>query len=326
MKRRTLLAAAGAAVVVRSVRSTQPAALHRIGMLMPSTAAATGNLVAAFEQGLGEHGYVKGRNVAIDYRYSDDYPERIPELAADLGRAKVDAIVTTTDAVVRAVMQHTARIPIVMVNTSDPVGSGLVKDLAKPGGLVTGLTNLSPEIGRKRVELLKEAVPTLSRLVYLWNPDLAGATQSYRDIEAAVRLLGIRMLAAEVRRAEDIGIAFGSLDDARGTGLIVQAPNPMLYTQRDQITALARARQMPSMFNRHEYVAAGGLMSYGPDVPDMYRRAASYVDAILKGRTPADLPVQQPTKFELSINLGIAKALGLKIPQSIRLRVDRVIE
>ena len=326
MKRRTFLVLAAAFAAAPPIRGEQPVPSHRIGLLMPSTAAVTSNLTAAFEEGLREHGYVKGRNLAIEYRYSDDYPERIPELAAGLAQAGVAVIVTTTDTVVRTVMRHAAKVPIVMVNTSDPVGGGLVKDLAKPGGLVTGLTNLSPEIGRKRIELLKESVPALSRLVYLWDPELAGAVQSYREIEGAARLLGIDVRSAGVRRVEDIDAALAGVAASGGTGLIVQAPNPVLYTLRARIAAIANERRMPSMFNRYEYVVAGGLMSYGPDVPDMYRRAAAYVDAILKGRAPADLPVQQPTKFELSLNLKTAKTLGLTIPQSVQLRIDRVIE
>ena len=254
MKRRAFIALAVAVLAAAPARGQQPAPPRRIGLLMPSTAAATTNLVAAFEEGLREHGYLKGRDVVIEYRYTDDRPERIPELAADLAQARVAAIVTTTDAVVRTVMRHTAQIPIVMVNTSDPGGSGLVKELAKPGGRVTGLTNLSPEIGGKRIELLKEAVPEMLRVVYLWNPDLAAAAQAYREIEAAVRLLRIEIRSAEVRRAEDVGIAFAALATGPGTGLIVQAPNPLLYSLRKQIAELANKRRIPSMFNRHEYV------------------------------------------------------------------------
>ena len=326
MKRRGFIALLGAVIAAATARGQQRAAPHRIGLLMPSTASATTNLVTAFEEGLREHGYLKGRDIVIEYRYSDDRPERIPDLAAGLAQARVAVIVTTTDAVVRTVMQHTAQVAIVMVNTSDPVGSGLVKELAKPGGRVTGLTNLSPEIGGKRIELLKEAIPQMLRVVYLWNPDLAGAGQAYREMEAAARRLRIEIRSAEVRRTEDIVVGFAALPTGPGAGLMVQAPNPLLYTVRKQIADLAIERRMPSMFNRHEYVEAGGLMSYGPNVADMYRRAGAYVDAILKGRMPADLPVQQPTQFDLSINLKSAKACGLTIPPSLVLRANRVVE
>lgn len=323
---RPLLVAAATIFAASSADAQDPAKLRRIGLLMPSTQAATTNLIAAFEEGLREHGYVKGRNVALDYRYSDGHAARLPHLAAELVQAKVEVIVTTTDPVVRTVKQHAGGIPIVMVNTSDPVGSGLVESLAKPGGTVTGLTNFSPEISGKRIELLKEAVPGLSRVAYMWNPDLAGAAQVYRDIQAAGRTLNVAIQSAEVRRAEDIEVAFAALGEGPGTALLVQAPNPLLYTRRKDIAQRASERRMPSMFNRHEYVSAGGLMSYGPNVPHMYRRAAGYVDSIFKGARAGDLPVEQPSRFELTINLRTARALGLAIPRSVLMHANRVLE
>jgi len=324
--RRLLVVAATIFAASSAADAQDPAKLRRIGVLMPSTQAATTNLVAALEEGLREHGYVKGQNVAMDYRYSDGHADRVPHLAAELVRAKVDVIVTTTDAVVRTVKQHAQSIPIVMVNTSDPVGGGLVKSLAKPGGNVTGLTNFSPEISGKRIELLKEAMPGLSRVAYMWNPDLAGAAQVYRDIQAAGRTLNVAIQSAEVRRAEDIEVAFAALAEGPGTALLVQAPNPLLYTRRKDIAQRASDRRMPSMFNRHEYVSAGGLMSYGPNVPHMYRRAAGYVDSIFKGARAGDLPVEQPSRFELTISLKTARALGLAIPQSVLMHANVVLE
>lgn len=304
----------------------QDAKLRRIGVLMPSTPAATANLVAAFEEGLRERGYVKGKGIAVEYRYTGGRTGQVPELAGELVRARVEVIVTTTDAVVRTVKQHAPDVPIVMVNSSDPMGNGLVASLAKPGGNVTGLTNFSPEISAKRIELLKEAVPSLARVAYLWNPDLEGATQVYRDVEAAGRALGVAVVSAEVRRSEDIRAALAALGQGPGTALVVQAPNPLLYTKRNEIAQRASAKRMPSMFNRHEYVSAGGLMSYGPNVPDMYRRAADYVDAILKGGRAGDLPVEQPSRFDLTINLRSAKAMGLAIPQAVLMRASEVLE
>lgn len=323
---RSLGALVFAAALASASAQAQDARPRRIGLLMPSTPAATANLVAAFEEGLREHGYVKGESIAVEYRYSGGRSERIPELAAELAAANLEVIVTTTDAVARTVKQRAGGIPIVMVNTSDPVGSGLVASLSKPGGTVTGLTNFSPEISGKRIELLKEAVPRLARVAYLWNPDLAGSLKVYRDIETAARALGVAVASAEVRRAEDIESAFARLGDGPETALLVQAPNPLLYTRRKDIARRASAKRMASMFNRHEYVAAGGLMSYGPNVPDMYRRAGEYVDAILKGKRPGDLPVEQPRRFELTISLKTARALSLPIPRPLLLRASKVLE
>lgn len=324
--RHLLVATATVFAASSAADAQEPSKLRRIGLLMPSTPAATTNLVAAFEEGLRDHGYVKGQNVAVDYRYSGGHADHVPHLAAELVQAKVEVIVTTTDAVVRTVKQHAPEMPIVMVNTSDPVGGGLVKSLAKPGGNVTGLTNFSPEVSGKRIELLKETVPGLSRVAYLWNPDLAGATQVYRDIQAAGRTLNVAIQSVEVRRAEDVDVAFAALTGTPGTALLVQAPNPLLYTRRADIAQRASEKRMPSMFNRHEYVSAGGLMSYGPNVPHMYRRAAGYVDSIFKGAHPGDLPVEQPSRFELTISLRIARALGLAIPQSVLMRANVVME
>ena len=327
IRRRQFLVAAGALLAAPLGADAQQATkVPRIGVLMPSTPTAVVNLIEAFEHGLREHGYVEGQNIVLVYRYSGAGIERARELAAELVSAKVTVIVTTTDAVARTVKQHTQAIPIVMVNSSDPVGSGLVKTLAHPGANITGVTNFSPEISGKRIQLLKESVPILSRVAYLWNRDVAGASDVYREIETAARRLSMEIQSVEVHRTEDIDGAFAALVKGGNMGLLVQAPNPVLYTNRIQISNLANARHLPSMFNRVEYVSAGGLMSYGPNVSDMYRRAAAYVDKILKGAKPADLPVEQPTKFELVINLKTAKALGLTIPPSILLRADRVIE
>ena len=323
-QRRLLLAAAVALALPGDGRAQRPPPVRRIGILMPSTAAATANLVGSFVQGLREHGYVEGANVLLDYRYTDGRMDRVPALTLELVRANVEVIVSTTDPVVRAIQQHAPTLPIVIVNSSDPVGSGLVKTLARPGGNVTGVTNLSPEISAKRMQLLRETVPQLERVAYLWNPDLPGAAEVYGELESAARSLKLEVRSAEARRPQDIDDALAALASGPATALLVQAPNPVLYTARKRIAELAREMRLPSIFNRWEYVADGGLMSYGPNVPQMYRRAAGYVDEILKGAAPAGLPVEQPSKFELTINARTAKALGIAIPRSVLLRADKV--
>lgn len=292
---------------------------------MPSTPEATANLVAAFEQGIREQGYVQGKDIAVEQRYAGTQPERIIAATDELLHAGVRVIVTTTDEVVRTVAARARGVPIVMVNTNDPVGAGLVKTLAQPGGYVTGLTNFSREIGAKRVELLKECVPTISRLVYLWNSKLAGAAEDLERIDGACRRVQIRFEASEVREAADIEPAFAGLSGSRETALLVQAPNPMFYTQRATIARLATTKGVPSMFNRAEYVTAGGFMSYGPNVAQMFRRAAFYVDRILRGARPADLAVEQPSQFELTLNLQTARALGIEVPASVLGRAGTVI-
>jgi putative ABC transport system substrate-binding protein len=324
-RRQVLRAAALALLLPRPGRSQVSAKARRIGVLMPSTAAATADLIAAFEQGLREHGYAPGSDVAVEYRYSEGRAGRVPVLASELARSAVAVIVSTTDGVVQAIKRHAPRTPIVMVNTSDPVGSGLVETLARPGGNVTGITNLSPEISVKRLELLKEAVAGLARVAYLWNPGLAAAAEAYREIEAGARRLGLELRSVEARRVEDIAPALAAAGSGPQTALLVQAPNPVLYTARTRVAQLALERRLPSMFNRWEYVAAGGMMSYGPSVPQMYRRAASYVDRILKGARPGELAVEQPSHFELAINTGTARALAIGIPRSVLLRADRTL-
>jgi putative ABC transport system substrate-binding protein len=210
-----------------------------------------------------------------------------------------------------------------MVNTADPVGNALVETLARPGGNVTGIANLTPDISAKRLELLKETVTGLARVAYLWNPELAGAAELRDEMEAAARKLRLELRSAEARRTEHIAPAFGTIGSGPATAVLVQAPNPVFYTARKQIAELARAQRLPSMFNRWEYVAAGGLMSYGPNVPDMYRRAAAYVEQILKGAKPGELPVEQPSRFELAINIQTAQALSIVVPRPVLLRADR---
>jgi len=325
VSRRQFIAGAAFLLGAHAVARGQNAGVRKIGVLMPSTAASTSNLTVALEQGFRELGYVIGRDLNLEYRYSGAGSDAMATLARDLARTGVAVIVTTTDPVVRTVAQHTADIPVVMVNVSDAVGNGLVTSLAQPGGKVTGLTNLSPEITAKRVELLRDCVPALKGFVYLWNPGIGGAREVFNEAEGAARRLGLRLQSAEVASAADIRAAFSRLSASGANGLVVQAPNPMLYTERALICRLANDARLPSMFNRVEYVSAGGLISYGPDIPAMYRRAAFYVDRILKGAQPATLPVEQPTKFELAINVRTAHGLGIEIPQGMAARADRII-
>lgn len=324
-RRRLVLAASIVAMLPRFARSQSATTTRRIGILMPSTAQGTAELVGAFEQGLQERGYQAGRNIALAYRYSEGRMDRVPALASELLDAGAEVLVAPTDEVVRLIKQRAPSTPIVMINSGDPVKSGLVQSLARPGGNVTGITNLSPEISAKRLELLKETIPALAQVAYLWNPDLPGAEDVYGELRSAARRLGLELRSAPARRAEDIGTAFAALAGGPALAVIVQAPNPVLYTARQRIAQLALEKRLPSMFNRWEYVASGGLMSYGPNVPEMYRRAAYYVDQILKGARPAALPVEQPTQFELAINPRTAAELGITLPKAMLMRADRTL-
>jgi putative ABC transport system substrate-binding protein len=238
----------------------------------------------------------------------------------------MDVILATLDVVIAAMKRETQTIPIVMVFSTDPMGTGFVASLARPGGNVTGLSNISSELSRKRLELLREAVPGLSRVAALWNPDVRGALLDYKETEGAARLLRLELQSVEVSRAEDLDRAFSAVTKQRAQALVLPGANPVGFINRGKIATFAQRNRLPSMYPTREYVEAGGLMSYGPSLPDLFRRAATYVDKILKGAKPADLPIEQPTKFELVINLKTAKALGLTIPPSLLQRADQVIE
>ncbi len=295
----------------RAQYKAQPAGkVYRIGVLFASTPAATSHLLDGLRQGLREHGYVEGQHIILERRYGQVGAERMSDLAAELVRIKVDAIVAATDPATAAVKQQTQTIPIVMANSTDPVGTGFVASLARPGGNVTGLSALSPELSGKRLGMLREVVPGLARVSIIWNPDVRGAAFDYKETEAATRLLGL----------------LSAVTNQRAQALIVQTPNPALFANRSQIVAFAQRNRLPAMYGQKEFADAGGLITYGPNTADLWRRAAAYVDKILKGAKPGDLPVQQPEKFELIINLKAAKALGLTIPQSLLLRADQVIE
>ena len=279
----------------------------------------------AFRQGLRELGYVEGQNIAIESRWTEGKDDRLPALAADLVRSKVDVIVAETGAATRAAQQATRTIPIVMSLVNDPVGSGLVASLARPGGNVTGLTIMSPDLVGKQLELLKEVVPKVSRVALLRHPDNPASAAQLREAEAAAQALGVRLQTLEARSPQEIDGAFTAMTRERAGALLV-IPDTLFWSQRRQIAELAVKRRLPSMRMGEAYAEAGGLMSYGPSYLDLERRAATFVDKILKGANPADLPVAQPTKFELVINLKTAKAIGLTIPQPLLQRADQIID
>jgi len=287
------------------------------------------HLHEAFRQGLRDLGYVEGHNVVIEYRDAEGKPERLPALAAELVALKVDVIVTgggTPPAL--AAQQATRTIPIVFASAPDPVTDGLVTSLARPGGNVTGSSNLNPELVGKCLEQLKQAVPGVSQVALLWQPG-AMAERTEHDMrkgaEVAARALGVRLQLVETRGPADFDRAFSGKAGARAGALTV-LPSAMFFSERRRLVDLAAKNRLPVVYPQREFVDAGGLMSYGPNIADLFRRAATYVDKILKGAKPGDLPVEQPTKFELVINLKTAKALGLTIPQSFLLRADEIIQ
>jgi putative tryptophan/tyrosine transport system substrate-binding protein len=300
--------------------------IPRIGVLQVGTSAASPHLPEAFKLGMRDRGYVEGRDVIFEHRYGEAKRERLSEAAAELVRLKVDVIVTATDQGIAAVKQHTQTIPIVMANSTDPLGTGFVASLARPGGNITGNSAMSPELSGKRLELLREVVPGLSRVAILWNPDIRGAVLEYKETESAARSLRLQLQSVEVGRADDLDRAFSAMTAARAEALIVPAPNPVAFANRGRIARLAQSNRLPSIYVFRDYADAGGLMAYGPNAADLWRRAATYVDKILKGARPGDLPVEQPSKFDLVINLKTAKMLGLTMPASLLRRADDVIQ
>ena len=328
MSSRALFIAAFLHAVVATgplVAAQQAAKIPSIGYLSVSTPAVAAPNVEAFRRGLRELGYVEGTTLALVFRYGEARSERLPELARELRGLEVDVIVTANDVATAAVKRESHTIPIVMANSIDPVGTGFVASLARPGGNITGLSNISSELSGKRLELLREAVPRLSRVAFLWNPDVRGAVLDYKETEAAARSQHLELQSIEVSRTGDLDRAFSAITNQRAQAFILP-PNPVAITNQGPIASFARKNRLPSMYAQKEYVHAGGLISYGPSTAEMNHHAAIYVDKILKGAKPADLPVEQPTKFELVINLQTAKALGLTIPQSLIQRADQVIQ
>jgi putative ABC transport system substrate-binding protein len=314
----------GAVAWPLAARAQQAARRPTIGYMGVNTPVVESQRTAAFVQRLRELGWIEGRNVTVEYRWAEGRNERFAEIAAELVQLKVEVIVTAGTAAVVAAKQATSVIPIIFALGGDPVGTGLVASLARPGGNVTGLTQQSTDLAGKRVELLREVVPGLGRLATMANIGNPLAVLEMREVHAATRTLGLEVATSEIRRAEDIAPAFDALK-GRADALYVVA-DPLVTSNRIRINTLALGARLPTMHGQNDNVEAGGLMSYGANFPDLYRRAADYVDKILRGTKPADIPVEQPTKFDLAINLTTAKALGLKIPESFLLRADEVVE
>ncbi len=303
----------------------QAAKMARIGWLSTGSTTSHGLLLEGFREGLRELGYMEGKNIAIEYRWAEGRLDRLPPLATELVQLKVDVLVTAGSPGIRAAKQATTTIPIVMAAGGDPVGSGYVASLARPGGNITGLSNLAEDLVAKLLELLKNAVPGVSRVAVLSNPANPAHASFRRVIQDAARTLGVTLLPVDARGPHEFDGAFATMIKERAQGL-VELPDPMFLTERNRLTDLAVRNRLPAIYGFKEHAAAGGLMAYGVNLRDSYRRAATYVDKILKGAKPADLPIEQPTKFELVINLKTAKALGLTIPPSLLLRADQVIE
>ena len=326
IRRRKFLATllGGAATWPLAARAQQPAKLPTIGFLGANTPAVQIRWTAAFVQRLRELGWIEGRTIAIEFRWAEGRSERAAEIAAEFVRQKVDVIVTGGTEYVLTAKQVTSVIPIVFSNVGDPVDSGLVAGLARPGGNVTGLSIQGTDTAGKRVELLRDVIPSLRRLAIMANVGNPAVVLELRQVQAVARTLGLEVTTLEIRRAEDITPAFEALKSRADALYIV--PDPLADTHRVRINTLALGTRLPTISGVREQVEAGGLMSYGANFPDLFRRAADLVDKILRGAKPADIPVEQPTKFDLIINITTAKALGLEIPPTLLARADEVIE
>jgi len=325
MKRREFIAGlGGAAIWPLVVHAQQPVKLPTIGFLGASSPEQASQWVLAFVKRLRELGWIEGRTVAIEYRWAEANSERYSEIAAELVGLKVDVIVTWASAPVLAAKQATTLIPIVFAAQMDPVGAGVVASLARPGGNVTGMSIQQTDTAGKRIELLREVVPRLGRLAILANAGAPGAVLEMREVQTTAATLGIEVTPIEIRQADEIVSAIGPLK-GRADALYV-ATDPFIFSNRKLINALVQDQRLPTIYGSREYVDAGALMSYGPNWADLFRHAAEQVDKILRGAKPADIPVEQPTRFELVINLNTAKALGLEIPPTLLARADQVIE
>jgi putative ABC transport system substrate-binding protein len=309
-------------LILRFAEAQQPTKVPRIGFLAAISPAAISARIEAFRQGLNELGYIEGKNIVIEWRSAE--ADRVPGLAAELVRLKVDVIVTAGPLSTRPAEGATKTIPIVMAQDDDPVGNGFVASLARPGGNITGLASLSPELSGKQLELLKEIVPKLSRMAVLGSSTRPGNAQSLRETELAAGAFGVKLQYLDVLGPKDIDTAFREAGIARADAVLMLVATGV--PQRKQVVELAVKSRLPVISGRPELVEAGGLMTYGASINDLYRRAATYVDKILKGAKPADLPIEQPTKFELVINLKTAKHIGLTIPPNVLARADRVIK
>ena len=318
-----IVAALGMSLGAVDLTAQQPARIARIGFLHPGTAPNASADV--FRNALQDLGYIEGRDVTIEFRWAEGHMERLSALAAELIALKVDVIVVGTTPAIKAVAEKTKTIPIVMTVVADPVADGLVQSLGHPGGNVTGLTIVSPELSGKRIELLKEAVPKLSRLAVLWNPANPTHATALRESQATAKVLGLQAVLVPVPSAAEVDAAFATIARVRASALFV-LDDGVLFIERQRIAKLALKNRLPLVSGISGYADAGGLLTYGARQTDLYLRAAVFVDRILKGAKPANLPIEQPSSFELVLNLKTAKSLGVAIPDSVRWRADRLIE
>jgi ABC-type uncharacterized transport system substrate-binding protein len=307
-----------------SASAQQPARIPRIGILIPVSGSFFSARVEAFRQRLRELGYVEGKNILIEYRYAEEKRERLPDLAAELVRLKVDVIVTAGPGV-SAAKKASTTIPIVFGAASDPVGAGLVSSLARPGGNITGLSNIAQDLGGKRLELLKEAFPKVARVAFLWQSTRRRGNLRLTKMEAAAKALGLKLLSLGVRSLDDFEGAFARAK-REGAQALITTTGERINTQQRQVLDFAAKNRLPAMYAASEFVEAGGLMSYTPSYTDLFRRAADFVDKILKGAKPGDIPVEQPKKFEFLVNLKAAKQIGLTIPPNVLARAQKVIQ
>jgi putative tryptophan/tyrosine transport system substrate-binding protein len=309
--------------IVLSAQAQQAKKVPRVGLLIPGSESAFSIRIEAFRQGLRELGYAEGQNIVIESRYGEGELDRFPDLAAELIRLKVDIIVTASIPPVLAAKKASSTIPIIFAAVNDPVAAGLVDSLARPGGNITGLTNFSPDLDGKRMELLKEAFPKITRVAYLWNPDASGT--GLTGMQAAAPRLGVQLISLEARSAADFDGAFEAALKERAQALIM-LPSPIFITYQKRIVDFAAKSRLPAIYSFSDFTDTGGLMSYAPSLLENWRRAAAYVDKVLKGTKPADLPVERPTKFELIINLKTANQIGVTIPPNVLARADKVIK
>jgi len=327
MNRRTFVCALTVAALAARIaaEAQQTGKVARIGFLSPASSTSTPHILEAFRQGLRDLGYVEGQNIVIEYRWAEGKAERLRDLAAELVSLKVDVIVASGTPGPLAAKNATKTIPIVMASAGDPVATGLVAGLARPGGNVTGLSTLTPELGAKRLQLVKEVLPGVSRVAVLWNAANPYTVLLVKETEAAARTLGVQVQSLEVRGPDDFETVLPAAISG-GAGALVVVDDPLTVSYRVRIANFAARNRLPAMYGFREFAESGGLMAFGANLADLCRRAPIYVDKILKGAKPADLPVEQPTKFHLVINLNTAKALGLTIPPALLLRADEVIE
>ena len=326
--RRSVIIALGATALTAPlhVLAQQRGKIPRVGYLSPLTPSTDAVRSEAFQQGLRELGYVPGKTVAIEFRFAEGRLDRLPVLAGELVRLGVDVIVAAGGApIALAARNATPSIPIVMTNVEDPLESGLIKSLAQPGGNVTGLTALIPQLSAKRLELLKDTLPKLSLVAVLWNSEFPGKILEFKQTQAASKVLGLAVHSAAVQKPADVAQALAAIPASASTALVI-LPDPVTAVSQASVVEFALKQRWLTMFSQRPPVDAGGLMSYGPSYAELFRRAATYVDKILKGAKPSDLPVEQPTQFGLVINMKTAKALGVTIPQTILIRADRLIE